>query len=61
MREAYRLQKNELEQLLQTQNRQLILFCIFTGKELADQELVIAKMKTVLNMIVKKISTEGVS
>jgi ribonuclease P protein component len=61
MREAYRLQKHQLEQLLVTQNRQLILFFIFTGKELVDQEVVTAKMKTILDMIVKKISTSGKS
>jgi hypothetical protein len=56
MREAYRLQKNELEQLLVNQNRQLVLFFIFTGKELVGQEMVTAKMKAVLDLIVKQIS-----
>jgi ribonuclease P protein component len=56
MREAYRLQKNEFEQLLVDQDRQLIVFFIFTGKELVEQQVVNAKMKTVLSLIVKQIS-----
>jgi ribonuclease P protein component len=57
MREAYRLQKSELEQLLITQTRQLIVFFIFTGKELVAQQVVTAKMKAVLSVIVKQISS----
>lgn len=59
MREAYRLQKNELEQQLGAQNRQLIIFFIFTGKELVEQGIVTDKMKTVLGAIVKQISSAG--
>jgi hypothetical protein len=59
MREAYRLQKNELEQLLVAQSRQLIVFFIFTGKELVEQEVVTAKMKTILSLVLKQISQAG--
>lgn len=59
MREAYRLQKNELEQQLGAQNSQLVVFFIFTGRELVEQRIVTDKMKTVLGAIVKQISSAG--
>jgi ribonuclease P protein component len=43
IREAYRLQKNELQQKLKDANLQLNVFFIFTGKEVPDYKLVFEK------------------
>jgi len=51
MREAYRLQKNPLQQALQTKQQQLALFLIYTGKELPDFKTVSEKMGIVLNKL----------
>lgn len=40
LREALRLQKNELEQILIANEKQLSLFIIYTGKELPDYSLI---------------------
>ncbi|MBX9785097.1 MAG: ribonuclease P protein component [Chitinophagaceae bacterium] len=51
VREACRLQKNELQSLLAAQNKQLNLFFIYTGKELPDYELVSEKTAAALNKL----------
>ncbi len=56
MREAYRLQKNELQAQIQLQNKGMHLFFIFTGKELPSYELVFEKMTTVLKKLLKTTS-----
>lgn len=56
MREAYRLQKAPLEQALQTNQRKLALFLIYTGKELPEYALVKEKMEVVLNRLVQNIT-----
>ena len=43
IREAWRLQKNELQQKLKEKNQQLHVFFIFTGKELPDYKLIADK------------------
>jgi ribonuclease P protein component len=53
MREAYRLQKQELELLLQQQNKTLNLFFIFTGKEVPSYELVFETTTAVLQKLYK--------
>lgn len=53
MREAYRLQKNELEQLPKPGNSSLAIFFIFIGKELPDYALVFEKITLVLNRLIK--------
>lgn len=55
MREAYRLQKAPLEQALQTKQRRLALFLIYTGKELPEFTLVKEKMDVVLTKLVQNI------
>lgn len=55
MREAYRLQKATLEQALQTKQRRLALFLIYTGKELPEYALIKEKMEAVLNKLVQNI------
>ena len=56
MREAYRLQKTPLEQALQTKQRRLALFLIYTGKELPEYALVKEKINVVLTKLVQNIT-----
>lgn len=56
MREAYRLQKAELEQALQTKQRRLALFLIYTGKDLPEYALIKEKMDVVLKKLVQTIT-----
>jgi ribonuclease P protein component len=55
MREAYRLQKTPLEQALQTKQRRLALFFIYTGKELPEYALIKEKIEVVLAKLVRTI------
>jgi ribonuclease P protein component len=57
MREAYRLQKAPLEQALQTKQRRLSLFLIYTGKELPEFALVKEKVDLVLKKLVQSIGS----
>jgi ribonuclease P protein component len=54
LREGYRLQKHELYTTMQNKPQQLLLFFLYTGKELPAYELIQSKMQAAL----KKISTE---
>ena len=56
MREAYRLQKNELQQQLQLQNKSLSVFILYTGKELPAYELVFEKFTSILNRLIKLVN-----
>jgi len=56
-REAYRLQKGMLEVLLEERQRSLLLFFIYTGKELPDHRLVSGKIAVALEKIVKEIGS----
>ena len=51
MRETYRLQKNELEQLLLQKNKRLVIFILYTGKEVPDYDLVNEKMNFILQKL----------
>ncbi len=55
IREAYRLQKNNLENVLQLKNKGVHLFFIYTGKELPTYEVVFEKTGNVLKRIIKLI------
>jgi len=57
MREAYRLQKNELQQRLQQDNQQLIVFIMYTGNELPEHLLVMEKIAAVIKRL-QKLSNE---
>lgn len=58
IREAYRLQKNNLQEMVQTKNNGLHLFFIFTGKEVPTYEFVFEKIGSVLKRIIKLINEE---
>ncbi len=53
IREAYRLQKNTLKDHLVATGKSLIIFILFTGKEVPAYELVYEKTGTLLNKLVK--------
>ena len=52
-REAFRIQKHELEALLKSQNKMLSVFFIYTGKELPEQEFVSKKIAAALQRLIK--------
>ena len=58
MREAYRLQKNELQNQLKQQQKQLAVFIIYVGNELPEYDLVFDKTTNVLSRLIK-ISNEN--
>ena len=55
MREAYRLQKNDLQHLLSSSNKSVHLFFIYTGKEIPQYDLIFEKTGSVLKRIIKLI------
>ncbi len=50
-KEAYRLQKNELEILLIASNQKLAVFFIYTGREIPDHAMVNEKMAALLQRL----------
>jgi ribonuclease P protein component len=51
MREAYRLQKNELQQAVQQSRQQLVVFILYVGSEIPEYKTVMEKM----NATIKKL------
>lgn len=58
MREAYRLQKNDLQSLLKERQKQLAVFIIYVGNELPAYDLVFEKTTHTLKKLIK-ISNEN--
>jgi len=56
MREAYRLQKNDLQTQLKEQKKQLAVFIIYVGNELPEYPFIFEKMENILNRLNKIIS-----
>jgi len=52
-REAYRMQKNTLQQKLLESQKQLNVFFIYTGKEMPDYLLIKDKTTKILNRLIK--------
>ena len=52
-REAYRLQKNQLQEALTGKNLQLNIFFIYTSKGLAEFNIVKEKVNVILNKLTK--------
>ena len=50
-REAYRLQKNNLQQMLEANGKNKAVFFLYTGKELPAYELIKDKMRLVLQQL----------
>lgn len=53
MREAYRLQKNELQQHLKEKDRSMSVFFLYQGKELPRYEDVFEKIGTAIKRLIK--------
>lgn len=51
IREAYRLQKQELQQMMERKELQLTMFFIYTGKAVTDFETTKEKMKVALDKL----------
>ena len=59
MREAYRLQKNELHQFLNEQGRSLSVFFLYQGKDLPDYKDVFERMGIILKRLQKLSNEKG--
>lgn len=55
LREAYRTQKTNLLEHVQTNGRQLALFFLYTDKTLPDYNLIKSKMQLVLERLTKQL------
>ncbi len=53
IREAYRLQKHDLQEQLQDQKKYVAVFFIYTGNELPQYEFILEKTGSVLNRLIK--------
>jgi len=53
MREAYRLQKNDLQLQLTQTNHQMAVFFIYTGNELPDYDFIFEKTGNVIKRLIK--------
>jgi ribonuclease P protein component len=53
MREAYRLQKNDLQHQLSQNSKQLAVFFIYTGNELPAYDFIFEKTGNVLRRLIK--------
>jgi ribonuclease P protein component len=53
MREAYRLQKNQLNRHLQEKNKNCSVFILYTGKDLPEYEVVFEKIGTIIKRLIK--------
>lgn len=56
MREAYRLQKNQLQEQLKKEGKRLSLFIIYIGKELPAYSFVFDNMGTIIKKIERHIN-----
>lgn len=55
-RESWRLQKNQLRQLLQEKKKGMQVFMIYTGKEMPGFSLMQNKMLSIINNLVKQVN-----
>jgi|GEM_PF-1418456 len=61
MKEAYRLQKTNLNNLLKERNQQVSVFVIYTGKELPEYKMVFEKMGVILQRLINVVSEKNSS
>jgi ribonuclease P protein component len=57
LREAYRLEKQGLHEVVSAQSKTISVFFLYLDKELPDYTLIRAKMKEGLEKLIKKINT----
>jgi ribonuclease P protein component len=60
MREAYRLQKNVLEENVMKSNKNLAVFFIYTDKELPDYKPVFEKVQSGIKRLIKIINEDSI-
>jgi ribonuclease P protein component len=60
-REAYRLQKNELNEIVKINNQQLDLFFIYTAREITDFNTAKEKVKLILKNLIKIVNENNSS
>jgi ribonuclease P protein component len=60
MREAYRLQKMDLQNQLHQNNKNVSVFILYISKELPDHALIVSKMNAVLKRLEKIINEDTV-
>jgi ribonuclease P protein component len=53
-KEAYRLQRGDLQQHLQVTHRSLVLFLVYTGKDLPAHSLISEKIGVILQKLIKE-------
>ena len=58
MREAYRLQKNDLQNSLQQSGKQAVVFILYVGNEIPEQKIVMEKINAVLRKLQKLANEE---
>jgi len=56
LREAYRGEKITLHNYLQAENRKVVFFLLFTGKAVADCELIKAKMPLLMQRLIHELN-----
>jgi ribonuclease P protein component len=61
IREAYRLQKIQLQEILRQKRLQLNLFFVYTGKELPEFSMVKEKVNVILNKMIKIVNESNSS
>lgn len=61
MREAYRLQKGTLNEILKEQHKQLAVFFIYVGNELPEYKTVFDKTGAVLTRLIKMMNENSVA
>jgi ribonuclease P protein component len=59
MREAWRLQKNNLHDHLQEENKKLSVFILYIGKDIPEYELVFEKIGIIINRLMKFADAES--
>lgn len=59
MREAYRLQKNDLQLALEKQNIRLSVFFIYNGKDLSEYKIIFDCFSLILKKIIKSVEAKN--
>jgi ribonuclease P protein component len=59
LREAWRLQKNSLQERLTLEQKQLAVFIIYTGRELPPFATVKEQVAVILNKLLKRVNETG--
>lgn len=59
MREAWRLQKASLQQIVTERNKYVSVFILFRGNEMPEYELISSKMSKVIDQLIKVIDEKN--